>query len=479
MAKNTPRKTKVVPAGSGLSVFLDSAVRLLGADAVLTEPAEIQNYASDWTRTPGAGAAVVFPRSTAQVATLLKLCSDHKVAVVPSGGRTGLAGGAVALGSEILLSLSRMTGVQPVDTLARSITVQAGVTTATVHELAAQHGLRWPIDLASKGSSTIGGNLATNAGGLRVIRYGMARKWVSGLQVVSAQGEVVDLNRGLQKNNTGYDLIQLFLGSEGTLGVITEATLKLTTLPGQTTVLLVGVDSLSGLLDLYGATAGAPFTVEACEFFSDRCLQAVSRRLGRKSRFPTSFPYYLLFELELSDHPHAKDRLGMWLERQMSKGLLADGYIAESSEMAAEMWGLREGITESLQLSGAVRKYDVCVPVQKFAAFLNSVLEWQRGHKPCFELFLFGHLADASPHLNLLKNPEASASQFEKDWQRFEAHLYPLLVSFDGSVSSEHGIGCLKKNWLPLSRSPLELEWFRGIKKTFDPLGILNPGKIL
>lgn len=445
----------------------------------LSSAEDVMPYGTDWTRVPGNPSVVVFPRTVEQVAKLLKLCSQSHVAVVPSGGRTGLAGGAVAAKGEVVLSLTKMNRIYPVDSLARTVRAQAGATTESVHEHCVSSGLTWPIDLASKGSCTIGGNISTNAGGLRVIRYGMTRKWVTALQIVTMQGEIIELNRGLEKNNTGYDLLQLLIGSEGTLAVVTEATLKLVRRPKSAGVLFFGVQSIHDLVALYGSARKAPFDLLACEYFSGLCATAVEEKLKRKSRFQASYPYYLLMEIEDSGSAELKAKTEHWLEEILSSGIVQEGLLAETSDEVRSTWALREGITESLSQMGAIRKYDVSLPLPNLEKFLVAVLERHRAKTRPFELYLFGHLGDGSPHVNVVQNPGVSPQDFDHAAEAFEIELYELLKQFDGSASSEHGIGILKKKWLTFSRSPAEMRLFSAIKHAFDPMGLLNPGKIV
>ena len=459
------------------SLFLSELKATLPADALLDQLEDRRAFGSDWTKTDGTASVVVLPRSTQEVAAILSVCHRHRVEVVPSGGRTGLAGGAVAARGELVMSLSRMSCMDPVDTAARSVRVQAGVVTELLHEHCAKQGFTWPIDLASKGTSQIGGNLSTNAGGVRVIRYGMARKWVTGLQCVTMQGDILELGRGLEKNNAGYDLIQLIVGSEGTLAVITEATLKLSRLPvsGNVKVLFFSVVSMEVVLKVLEQVRSGPFEVTAFEYFSAKCLASVGEKLGRHSRLSVPGAYYVLAEIEAVDS-RAVDE---WLEKTSGLGLFLDGLVANSSEECKQVWGLREGITESLQLTSAVRKYDVSVRVSSVPNFLGEVEDLVSQNGWSIDLYFFGHLGDGSPHLNLLKPKGASDSKFSKDCAAFEQGLYRLLKDAGGSVSAEHGVGILKRNWLAYTRSPAELAIFRGIKQAFDPLGLLNPGKVI
>ncbi|MGZ5969262.1 MAG: FAD-binding oxidoreductase, partial [Polyangiales bacterium] len=261
-----------------MQAFLERVAREFPADFLSRDPGDLAEYGKDWTRvfTP-APLAIAFPRTTEEVSRLMKICSELEIAVVPSGGRTGLAGGAVAAKGEVVLSLARMRRIDPVELLGATVRVQAGAVTEAVHHHCEEHGLTWPVDFASKGSSTVGGNIATNAGGVKVIRYGLTRHWVLGLQVVLASGEILELNGALEKNNTGADLRQLFIGSEGTLGVITEATLKLTRVPTKLDVMLFAVPDLAGVLRLFREARTGPFTISAYEFFTDKCLARLTR----------------------------------------------------------------------------------------------------------------------------------------------------------------------------------------------------------
>src|SRR2546423_1745159 len=308
------------------------------ADFVTEDAAERAEYGRDWTRVYApAPSAIAFPRTTDEVARLMAACSAHRVAVVPSGGRTGLAGGAVAANGELVVSLARMRRMDTIDELGLTVRVQAGAVTAAVHEHCAALGLTWPVDFASKGSSQVGGNIATNAGGVKVIRYGLTRQWVLGLEVVLASGEVLALNGALEKNNTGFDLRQLFIGSEGTLGIITEATLKLTRLPQATHVLLFAVADLAAVLALFRAGRRAPFTLAAYEFFTDRCMTRLLRhRSNLRVPLETKATHYVLIEAENAD----EEALAAWMGETGEAGLWLDGTLAQSAQQAAELWAL-------------------------------------------------------------------------------------------------------------------------------------------
>ncbi|MCY1019947.1 FAD-binding oxidoreductase [Pyxidicoccus sp. MSG2] len=457
--------------------FLRAIAEGFPPDFLTREPAELQEFGRDWTRvyTP-APSAVALPRSTDEVARLLALCHQHRVAVVPSGGRTGLAGGAVAARGEVVLSLQRMARMGPVDLLGNTVRVQAGAVTEAVHHHCAGHGLTWPVDFASKGSSTVGGNIATNAGGVKVIKYGLTRQWVLGLQVVTAQGQVLELNGALEKNNTGTDLRQLFIGSEGTLGVITEATLKLTQLPGKLDVFLFAVPDVAAVLRLFrDARQQTAFGISAYEFFTDKCLARLQRHRKLRSPFDASSGCYVLLEAE----PRDAAAVEVWLGSLFERGLVTDGTQAQGASQAAELWALREGISESLSATGMPHKNDISLPVaglEGFCAELESVFA---ARYPGWEICLFGHIGDGNLHVNIMKPDDMEKAEFLSRTKQADPTMFELVRKHGGSISAEHGIGLLKKDYLGYSRSPAELELLRALKRAMDPQGILNPGKVI
>jgi FAD/FMN-containing dehydrogenase len=444
-------------------------------DFLSREASDLAEYGRDWTRVhaPAPG-AIAFPRTTGEVARLLRLCSEFRVPVVPSGGRTGLAGGAVAARGELVLSLQRMRRLDPVDVLGATVRVQAGVVTEAVHRHAAEQGLTWPVDFASKGSSQVGGNIATNAGGVRVIRYGLTRQWVLGLQVVLAGGEVLELNGALEKNNTGTDLRQLFIGSEGTLGVITEATLKLTRLPGRTDVMLFAVADLAGVLRVFREARSGPFQLMAFEFFTDRCLARVQRHRKLPNPFGNPASHYVLVEVERADEAG----LEAWTTTLFEQGLVTDGTLAQGPSQAAELWALREGISESLSGTGLPHKNDIALPIAGLEAFCAEMEAVFAAKWPDVEIALFGHIGDGNLHVNVMKPEHLSKEAFLARTPEADRALFELVRAHGGSISAEHGIGLLKKPYLAYSRAPEELAVLRALKATLDPLGILNPGKI-
>jgi FAD/FMN-containing dehydrogenase len=456
--------------------FLETVRVEFPPDFLTADPAELEEYGRDWTRVyPPAPSAIAFPRTTDEVSRLLRLCHAHQVPVVPSGGRTGLAGGAVATSGELVLSLSRMNRMDPVDTLGGTVRVQAGAVTQAVHEHCAQHELTWPVDFASKGSSQIGGNISTNAGGVKVIRWGHARQWVLGLQVVTAQGEVLELNGGLEKNNIGTDLRQLFIGSEGTLGVITEATLKLAPLPRRLDVFFFAVPDMPAVLRLFREARQARVQLSAFEFFTDRCLRRVERHRKLRSPFEQPSGCYVLMETEGEDPAG----LEAWLGTLFEKGRVTDGTMAQGLAQAQQLWALRESISESLAATGLPHKNDVALPVAALEAFSAELERVLGARYPGWEICLFGHIGDGNIHINVMKPETMDKAEFFAHTRKADHAIFELVRAHRGSISAEHGIGLLKKPYLSYSRSPEELELLRTLKRALDPRGILNPGKVV
>ncbi len=446
------------------------------ADFLTVDPSDLAEYGRDYTRVfAAAPSAIALPRTTDEVSRLLRLCNAAGVSVVPSGGRTGLAGGAVAKQGELVLSLSRMRRMDPVDLLGSTLRVQAGAVTEAVHQHCAEHGLTWPVDFASKGSSQVGGNIATNAGGVKVIRYGLTRQWVLGLQVVTANGDVLELNGALEKNNTGLDLRQLFIGSEGILGIITEATLKLTRLPAKQSVLLFAVPDVAAVLKLFREARSTAFTIAAYEFFTDRCLARVQRHRRLRTPFAASHPCYVLLELENADD----DKLEAWIATLFDRGLIDDGTLAQNSSQAAELWQLREGISESLSATGLPHKNDIALPVAALEAFCAELDAVFGSNYPDWEIALFGHIGDGNLHVNIMKPDALDKTEFLQRTSHADHAIFKLVQKHHGSISAEHGIGLLKKPYLAYSRTPQEIALLQMVKRVLDPKNLLNPGKVI
>ncbi|MCZ8239240.1 MAG: FAD-binding oxidoreductase [Leptospiraceae bacterium] len=420
---------------------------------------------------------LVFPETTEDVAAIIEYANLNKIPVVPSGGRTGYAGGAVAKNSEIVISLNKMNKVIEADPFLGSITVQAGMVTKNLHKEAEERGFYYPVDFAATGSSHIGGNIATNAGGVRVVRYGLVRDWVLGLTVVTGKGEILRFNGEILKNNTGYDLKHLFIGSEGTLGIITECTLKLTASPKDIRVILVAVPDFKSILEIFKKTHESPLPLLAFEFFTEFCLEKVKDHLGVPSPFSSPSPYYVLMEYEVSGE-NDEEKLFSILETITNEEYITDGSIAQNSRQNETFWKYREGISESLSLHNTVHKNDISLPLRNMEAFIQEMESLLNGKYPGFQIALFGHVGDGNLHLNILMPEGMDKETFFVKCKSVDPDMFELIQKYHGSISAEHGIGLLKKDFLGFSRSQSEIDSMKAIKAIFDPNGILNPGKL-
>ena len=470
--------------------FLDALSKALGPRG-LAQTSDLEFYAQDRCRGgwPVEAGAVALPATVAEVQEVLRLCSKHRVPVVPSGGRTGLAGAATATAGELVLSTDRLRRILEVDPAARTLRCEAGVTVQAVQEAAREAGLEYPVDWAAVGSSQVGGSIATNAGGVRVIRYGLTRDWVSGLKVVLASGELVEMGGSLVKNNTGYDLRHLFVGSEGTLGVVVEATLRLAEPPAARVVALAAVPSDAAVLRVFARLRNSSVVLSAFECFDAGCVARVARHRHAPEARPFDPPsaQHVLVEVEVPRNhggsledavEQARDALTLELADAQEAGELDDAVVAASSAQASALWAWREEISESLH-PFRPHKADVAVPVNAVSAFVAQWREAVKRALPDVPALCFGHVGDGNLHLNLLW--EESQGAFEVFLDRvhaFDETLYGLVREHKGSVSAEHGIGLLKRDYLGHTRSTAEIDAMRGIKAVLDPQGLLNPGKI-
>lgn len=470
-----------------MATVVDELCRALGTDRLITEGDDLAYYGrdrcnGDW---PVAPVAIALPRTVEEVQTIVRLCAAHNIAIVPSGGRTGLAGAATATAGELVLSLEKMNRVLEVDPKARLLRCQAGLTVEGAHLAAAEHGLIYPVDFAAKGSAHIGGSIATNAGGVKVLRYGLTRQWVQGLRVVVASGECIDVGGALVKDNTGYDLRQLFIGAEGTLGIIVEATLRLCAPPAGRVVALCAVPDETKVLDLFAHVRAHGLTLQAFECFDAGGLKRVLTHRGDEGRgpFDPPSPQHALLEVEVMQsgeaaHEATVDAVAECLADAQEADLLTDAVLASTDAQARELWALREDTSESLHHRHP-HKSDVAVPVASLPAFLQAWRALVAKKLPDVEAVVFGHIGDGNLHLNLLC-PEAEApEEFAARCKAFDSESYALVQKFEGSVSAEHGIGLLKRAHLHHSRSPQELAMMRAIKTALDPQGMFNPGKVL
>ncbi len=446
-------------------------------DRVRVDADTLATYGRDWTRvyTP-APSAVVFPRSAEELQRLVKLACKQHWALVPSGGRTGLSGAAVAAQGEIVVSFDRMNRILeyiPEDGMVR---VEAGVVTEQLQAFADEHGLYYPVDFASAGSSQLGGNIGTNAGGIKVIRYGMTRDWVMGLKVVTGRGDILELNGGMVKNATGYDLRHLFIGAEGTLGFVVEATMAMARRPYDLRVMVLGVPDFASVMPLLSSFQVA-MELTAFEFFSDLALALVTEHTGLPRPFETTCPFYVLLEFE-GEHAQVVDLAMRRFEHALEQGWVMDGVMSQSQSQATNLWRLREDISETISRFTPY-KNDISVIIQKVPDFIKDIDEIVAQEYPDLQVVWFGHIGDGNLHLNILKPVDASMADFVERCQRVNLQVFDVVRRYRGSVSAEHGVGLTKKPYLGYTRSEEELFYLRAIKQVFDPCNIINPGKVI
>lgn len=470
-----------------MSTLHEELTATLGEDHLIVEGDDLAFYGADRCRGdwPVAPTAIALPGSVEQVQAVVRTCARHGAAIVPSGGRTGLTGAATATGDEVVLSLARMPRVLGVDPAARLLRCEAGATIEAVHQAAAEHGLLYPVDFAAKGSAHVGGSIATNAGGVKVLRYGLTRDWVLGLRVVVASGECLDLGGALIKNNTGYDLRQLFIGAEGTLGVVVETTLRLCAPPPGRIVALCAVPDEARVLELFARVRDHGLTLQAFECFDAGCLRRVLEHRGREGQgpFDPPSPQHALVEVEVVQpgdeaHEATHDALAECLADAQEAGTLTDAVLAASEHQAQELWALREDTSESLHRHHP-HKSDIAVPIGALPRFLAAWRACVARELPDVDAVVFGHIGDGNLHLNLLKPEGEPLPRFVARCRAFDERSYALVAEHQGSVSAEHGIGLLKRDHLHFSRSPGELAMMRAIKQALDPHGMFNPGKLL
>ncbi|MEH6568456.1 MAG: FAD-binding oxidoreductase [Halioglobus sp.] len=460
-----------------LSASVLSALEaILGDGKVLIDADSLQQYGSDWTKvyTPSP-AAVVLPGSIEQVQDVVRLAYQEQLMIVPSGGRTGLSAGAVAHQGELVVALDNLNSITDFNPIDRTVCCGGGVITQTLQEYAVAKDLFYPVDFASSGSSQIGGNISTNAGGIKVIRHGMTRDWVAGLKVVTGTGELLDLNRGLVKNNAGYDLRQLVIGAEGTLGIVVEATMKLSRPPTDLAVLVLGVPDMASIMCVLNVFQGK-MDLCAFEFFSELALQKVVEHQGLQRPFATPTPYYALLEFEQSDADAMANAMELF-EYCMENGWVLDGVVSQSLAQAQGLWRLREDISETIS-RWTPYKNDISTLISRVPDFLAEVEAVVNGNYPEFEIVWFGHIGDGNVHLNVLKPDDLPMGEFQARCGAVSKWVFEIVQRYGGSISAEHGVGLLKKDYLPYSRSALEIQLMRQIKQAFDPAGIMNPGKI-
>jgi FAD/FMN-containing dehydrogenase len=457
----------------------------VGPANVLVE-GDLAGYEQDWRkRMRGKALAVVRPGSTQEVAAVVRACAAAGSPIVPQGGNTGLVVGSVpdTSGREVVLSLQRMTAIRSLDPANLTLTVEAGCVLQSVQEAADRAGLLFPLSLAAEGSCTIGGNLAANAGGTQVVRYGNTRELCLGLEVVTADGQVWEGLSGLRKDNTGYDLRQLFIGSEGTLGIITAATMKLYPQPAATLTAWAAVPSLEAAVELLGlAHRRLAAGLTGFEVMGQFALGLVGKHFPQQRvPFHQDSPYCVL--LENADHEseaHARAAFEGLLEEALEAGCVTDAVVAENLAQAAQLWHVRESIPLAQAQEGLNIKHDISLPVSRIPGFCRETDASLAREIPGVRLVNFGHLGDGNLHYNVQCPQGSDGAAFLREWEdKVNTLVYDSVVRFGGSISAEHGIGALKVDSLPRYKSPQALALMRAIKRALDPQNLLNPGRVI
>jgi FAD/FMN-containing dehydrogenase len=464
---------------------IDALVRIVGEEHAIRDEAAMAPYLVEWRdRYHGKAALVLKPGETEQVSAILKLANETRTAIVPQGGNTGLVGGQIPFetGHEVVVSLERLDRVRNIDLASNCMTVEAGLVLALARQVAANAGRLFPLSLASEGSCQIGGVLATNAGGVAVLAYGSARDLTLGLEVVLADGTVWNGLKSLRKDNSGYDLKDLFIGSEGTLGIITAAVLRLFPKPSERVTCMAGLSLLEAAPDFFARVMGqAGPALTAFEIMPRVGLDFVLRH-GSDVRdpFPSPHPWYVLFELS---SPREGEELQRLAESVLDEGLKAreieSAIVASSLAQSQALWRLRELMSEVQKHEGGSIKHDVAVPVARIPEFIARANQLVELMIPGARPVPFGHLGDGNIHYNVSQPPGMDRTIFLSHWEAMNAAVHEIVLDLGGSISAEHGIGRLKRDILPHAKPAIELELMRKIKAAFDPNGILNPGKLL
>lgn len=464
--------------------FLTQCAQRIGSQHVLTGD-HMAGYLTDWRRRfTGHARAVLRPATSNEVAALVKLCVQYRVPIVPQGGNTGLVLGSVPdqSGNAVVLSLSRLNRIRTVDPINDTLTAEAGCTLHQVQQAAEAHERLFPLSLASEGSCSIGGNLATNAGGTAVLRYGNTRELTLGLEVVTAQGEIWDGLRGLRKDNTGYDLRDLFVGSEGTLGIITAAVLKLFARPAARTTALFAVESVREALDLLAlARQRCDANLTGFELMSDFCLQLVERHFSQlRLPFPQRHPHYVLLELSTAEpEAYAIEQLESLAEQALEKSLAQNVVVATSLAQSMSLWALREHISDAQGAEGKNIKHDISLPISCIADFIvDTDAELQRSFPGC-RMVTFGHLGDGNLHYNVSAPLGHDDESFLREQAAINLIVHDRVHHYSGSISAEHGLGALKRDEILRYKSETEMAMMLAIKRALDPLNLMNPGKVV
>ncbi|KAF0110558.1 MAG: FAD linked oxidase-like protein [Rhodospirillaceae bacterium] len=470
---------------SVLTLLVDRIAQMVGPNGMITDPAGMGPYLREERGLyQGRAAAVVRPATTDEVAAVVVLCAKAGVPLVPQGGNTGLVGGGIPWehGGEIVLSTRRLNRVRAIDPLNYTMTVEAGCVLAEVQAAAAAAGRLFPLSLAAEGSCCIGGTLATNAGGLNVLHYGTARDLTLGLEVVLPDGRVWNGLRALAKDNTGYALKHLFIGAEGTLGIITAAVLKLFPQPHDVQTALCALPRVENVLTLLSQVrAASGDAVTAFELMARPGLAFCLRHLpGVTDPFACAWPWYVLMDLSTSNPEAALPAVcESLLETALTEGVIGDAVIARGHRQAAALWRIREGIPEAQKHEGGSIKHDISVPVSRVPEFLNRATTAVEEALPGVRVCAFGHVGDGNIHFNLSQPPAMAREAFLAEWPRLNQVVHDIVRTMGGSISAEHGIGRLKRTELVRCKDPVEMDLMRRIKQALDPHTLMNPGKVV
>ena len=466
--------------------FIDHCQKIVGDQHVLTADADTLSYRTDYRhRYTAKTAAVVFPDNVDQVAALVRLCAAHQVAIVSQGGNTGLVLGSVPdqSGRSIVLSLKRLNQIRHIDPVNNTITVDAGCILMQVQQAADSIDRLFPLSLASEGTCTIGGNLSTNAGGTAVLHYGNSRDLCLGLELVTARGEIWNGLRGLRKDNTGYDLRDLFIGAEGTLGVITGAVLKLFPKPRSRVTALAALKTVEDVVSLFdlARVSSKDIALTAFELISDYCLTLVARHFPEiKQPQLAASPCYVLLELSSQqDETVPMQGLEHILHRAMQNGLIVDAVVANSIAQSAELWHIREAISSAQAAEGKNIKHDISLPISNIASFVNYTDALLQQQFPLCRMVTFGHIGDGNLHYNVSAPKNCSTDAFLLEQNAINRVVHDSVAQFSGSISAEHGLGALKREEILRYKSDVEMQLMRSVKQALDPDNLMNPGKVV
>ncbi len=466
----------------GMTNPIDTIASIVGEKGIVADPDDQSRYLSERRgRWPGKARLIVRPSSTREVAQIVETCAANKMPIVPQGGNTGLVGGQVPSGNEIVVSLERLNKIRDVDPLDRTLVAEAGCVLATIQSKAEAEGLLFPLSLASEGSAQIGGLISTNAGGTAVLRYGTMRNLVLGLEVVTPAGAVWNGLARLHKDNTGYSLRDAFIGAEGTLGIITAAVLKMLPHPRASMTLFLSVPNPSAAINLLRLTQQATGDMTAAfEIMSNTALNMVLKH-GPQTQSPlsTEYNWYILTQIDGHTENELKSTVDSLISKAAQDGLILDGAIAQNERQAKSFWDLREGVSEAQRHEGVSLKHDVSVPVAKVPQFLEQASASVEKEVPGIRPVLFGHIGDGNMHFNLSQPENMGTEEYSAKREAVADMVHGIAHAMGGSFSAEHGVGLAKRRELETFKDPTALELMKNLKKAWDPHGIMNPGKLL